>query len=89
MNDIDKLNNLLFEQLAILNETNVKDDDFDKIRLKAETIYQIADRVIKNSELNLRYQVWSATRRFNIATREHRFKIGRSDDVNNTEYQVS
>lgn len=81
MSDIEKLNELLFNQLSILNETNVKDEDFDKIRAKAETIYQIADRVIKNSELELRYQVWQATRKFNLATRENRIRIGTARNV--------
>lgn len=75
-NDIEKLNKVLFEQLDALSSISVRDEDFENTRLKAETIYQVADRVIRNSELELRNQVWQATRRFNLATRESRLRIG-------------
>ena len=77
MSDIEKLNQILFEQLETLSKISVDDDDFNNTRLKAETMYQIADRVIRNSELALRNEVWQSTRRFNLATRETKYiRIG-------------
>lgn len=76
MNYIEKLNGILFEQLDALTNISVKDEDFENTRLKAEQICQVADRVIRNSELELRNQVWQSTRRFNLATRETKLRIG-------------
>lgn len=64
------LNNILFEQLEVLTNCKVTDDNFENIRLKADSVVNIADRIIKNSELELRNQVWLATRRFSLTTRD-------------------
>lgn len=68
--NLKDLNNILFEQLEILTKTSVKDDDFENVRLKADSVVEMADRIIRNSELELRNQVWLATRRFSLSTRE-------------------
>ena len=74
--DIEELNKILFEQLNALSNISVKDEDFENTRLKAEQICQVADRVIRNSELALRNEVWNSTRRFNLSTRKTNLAIG-------------
>lgn len=76
MDTLEKLNDILFTQLDVLSSLSVRDDDFDNTKAKAETICNIADRVIRNNELELRNQVWQATRKFSLATRESRLRIG-------------
>lgn len=68
--DLQELNNLLFEQIEILNNTDVKDENFENIRLKAETITNVSDRIIKNAELALRNEVWKESRNFKIQTKQ-------------------
>lgn len=68
--DLKELNDLLFEQIDILNNTDVKDENFENIRLRAETITNVSDRIIRNAELDLRNQVWQSTRRFKLQTRQ-------------------
>lgn len=76
MNDLEKLNDILFKQLDVLSTLSVNDENFENTKQKAETICEIADRVIRTGELGLRNQVWQATRKFNLATRETRLRIG-------------
>jgi hypothetical protein len=76
MDTLEKLNDVLFQQLDVLSTLSVNDEDFENTKAKAETICEIADRVIRTGELGLRNQVWQATRRFNLATRESRLRIG-------------
>lgn len=79
MSNIERLNDILFEQLETLSKTNVEDENFNNTRAKAEAVWQTADRIIRNLELELRNQVWQATRRFSLATREQKqIRIGRS-----------
>lgn len=68
--DLQELNDLLFEQIDILNNTDVKDENFENIRLRAETITNVSDRIIRNAELELRNQVWQSTRKFKLQTRQ-------------------
>lgn len=68
--DLEALNNLLFEQIELLNNTDVKDENFENIRLKAETITNVSDRIIKNAELALRNEVWKSTRSFKFQTHQ-------------------
>lgn len=56
------LNEILFEQINIMRNADVKDENFNEIRLRAETITNIGDRIIKNSELQLKQDVWQQTR---------------------------
>ena len=86
METLEKLNDVLFQQLNVLSTLSIKDEDFENTKLKAETICEIADRVIRTGELDLRNQVWQATRRFNLATRESRLKIGTYGNANSEEY---
>lgn len=65
-----ELDDILFNQIAILEQTDVKDEDFDKIRSRAEAITCIADRVMRNRELELRNQVWSATKKFRLSQKQ-------------------
>ncbi|MBR5202362.1 MAG: hypothetical protein IKW45_03770 [Clostridia bacterium] len=67
-NDLKSLNDILFEQIEILNNTDVKDEKFESLRLRAETITNVSDRIIKNAELELKNQVWQSTRKFNCTS---------------------
>ena len=86
MNDLKSLNDILFNQLEILTNLNVKDENFDNERNKAETVCNIADRIIKNSELELRNQVWQATRRFKLAARPTYTSIGTAEHYEDENY---
>lgn len=68
--NLKDLNNLLFEQIELLNNTSVKDENFEAIRNKVETVSNVADRIIRNAELDLRYQVWSANKEFKLNIRQ-------------------
>lgn len=59
---LENLNDILFEQINIMRNVNVKDENFNEVRLRAETITNIGDRIIKNSELQLKQDVWQQTR---------------------------
>ena len=74
--DLQELNDILFKQLEILTEIKVSDENFEKERLRAETVFNVADRVIKNAELSLRNEVWQSTKKFKLATRNNYIKIG-------------
>lgn len=76
MRTLEDLQNILFEQIDLLSNLNVKDDNFENERLKVETIANVADRILRTDELNLRNQVWQATRRFKLNVRQ----IGVCDD---------
>lgn len=84
--DLQELNDILFEQLATLTTLNIKDENFDKEKDKANLICETADRIIKNSELSLRNQVWQSTRRFKLLTRPTTLGIGCKEDYSNEEY---
>ena len=76
MKTLEDLQNILFEQIDLLTNLNVKDENFESERLKVETIANVADRILKTDELNLKNQVWQATRKFKLNIRQ----IGVSDD---------
>lgn len=79
-NDLESLNEALFKQLEILSEINVKSEEFENEKQRANTVCEIADRIIKNGELELRNQVWQATRRFKLTTRPTQLGIGIKED---------
>lgn len=85
-NDLNDLNNILFEQLVGLTKLNIKDENFDKEKDKANLICETADRIIKNSELELRNQVWQSTKKFKLMTRPTHMSIGCSEDYGNDDY---
>ena len=76
MKTLEDLQNILFEQIDLLTNLNVKDENFESERLKVETIANVEDRILKTDELNLRNQVWQATRKFKLNVRQ----IGVYDD---------
>lgn len=76
MKTLEDLQGILFEQIDLLTNLNVKDENFESERLKVETIANVADRILKTDELNLRNQVWQATRKFKLNVRQ----IGVYDD---------
>lgn len=76
METLEKLNDILFTQLDAISNISVNDEDFENTKHKAETVCELADRVIRTGELVLRNQVWQATKRFNLQTRETRLRIG-------------
>lgn len=76
MKTLDDLQCILFEQIDLLTNLNVKDENFESERLKVETIANVADRILKTDELNLRNKVWQATRKFKLNVRQ----IGVYDD---------
>ena len=76
MKSLEDLQSILFEQINLLTNLNVKDENFENERLKVETIANVADRILKTDELNLRNQVWQATRKFKLNVRQ----IGVCDD---------
>lgn len=53
-NDLEALNDALFKQLEILSEINVKSEEFENEKQRANAVCEIADRIIKNGELELR-----------------------------------
>lgn len=67
--DLQELNDILFEQLTTLTKLSIKDENFEKEKDKANLICETADRIIKNSELELRNQVWQSTRKFQLIRR--------------------
>ncbi len=76
MKTLEDLQNILFEQIDLLTRLDVKDENFESERLKVESIANVADRILKTDELNLRNQVWQATRKFKLNVRQ----IGVYDD---------
>ena len=72
--DLEQLNNILFDQLETLTKLDVKSEDFEKEKEKATIVCETADRIIKNSELGLRNQVWQATRKFKLLTNNNPVK---------------
>ena len=66
--DLEQLNSILFDQLEALSKLDVKSESFEKEKEKATIVCETADRIIKNSELGLRNQVWQATRKFKLLT---------------------
>lgn len=81
MRSLAELNEILFNQLDILTKLSVTDENFENYKARVETVCNTADRIIKNSELELRNQVWNATRRFRLATRKQQeLSIGVQDE---------
>lgn len=81
MRGLAELNEILFNQLDILTKLSVTDENFENEKARAEAVCDTADRIIKNSELELRNQVWNATRRFKLATRKQQpLAIGVHDE---------
>ena len=80
MNDLKELNDVLFNTLARIDGIDVKDENFNLEKERAESIYNIADRIIKNSELALRNEVWQHTRRFNLAPEVKKITLNRAAD---------
>ena len=80
------LNDILFEQLEILTKLSVKDENFTQEKEKANAVCEMSDRIIKNAELELRNQVWQATRRFKLFTRPTTLGIGCHEDYANEEF---
>lgn len=78
--DLQELNDILFEQLVTLTKLSIKDENFEREKDKANIICETADRIIKNSELELRNQVWQATRKFNLIKRNTPLGIGHCED---------
>ena len=78
--DLKALNDVLFKQLEILSEINVKSEEFENEKQRANAVCEVADRIIKNGELELRNQVWQATRRYKLSTRPTRLGIGVNED---------
>ena len=74
---LKELDDKLFNQIEILEQLNPSDAEFENTRLRAEAITCIADRIIRNRELELRNQVWNATKQFKLKTRY----IGTSDEL--------
>lgn len=66
---LQELDEKLFNQIDILENIDPADVDFEHTRLRAEAITCIADRIIRNRELELRNQVWNATKQFKLQTR--------------------
>ena len=66
---LQELDDKLFSQIEILEMIDPADADFENTRLRAEAITCIADRIIRNRELELRNQVWNATKQFKLQTR--------------------
>lgn len=83
--DLQELNDILFEQLTTLTQLNIKDENFEKEKDKANLICETADRIIKNSELELRNQVWQSTRKYKLFTRSTVLGIGCREDYGNAE----
>ncbi len=83
--DLQELNDILFEQLTTLTQLNIKDENFEKEKDKANLICETADRIIKNSELELRNQVWQSTRKYKLTTRPTVLGIGCREDYGNAE----
>ena len=83
--DLQELNDILFEQLTTLTQLNIKDENFEKEKDKANLICETADRIIKNSELELRNQVWQSTRKYKLSTRSTVLGIGCREDYGNAE----
>lgn len=82
--DLKELNDILFEQLTTLTKLSIKDENFEREKDKANMICETADRIIKNSELDLRNQVWQATRRFNLIKRNNSpLSIGHREEDDN------
>lgn len=79
-NDLKALNDALFKQLEILSGINVKSEDFENEKQRANAVCEIADRIIKNGELELRNQVWQTTRRYRLSTRPTHLGIGIKED---------
>lgn len=79
-NNLETLNDALFKQLEILSGINVKSEEFENEKLRADAVCEVADRIIKNGELELRNQVWQATRRYKLSTRPTRLGIGINED---------
>lgn len=79
-NNLATLNEALFKQLEILSEINVKSEEFENEKQRANSVCEIADRIIKNGELELRNQVWQATRRYKLSTRPTHLGIGIKED---------
>lgn len=79
-NNLATLNDALFKQLEILSGINVKSEEFENEKLRADAVCEVADRIIKNGELELRNQVWQATRRYKLSTRPTRLGIGINED---------
>ena len=84
-NDLEGLNDALFKQLEILSNIKVTDENFENEKQRATAVCEVADRIIKNGELELRNQVWQATRRFKLMTRPTKMRIGVSEDYANDE----
>ena len=59
-NKLSDLNNYLFEQLEILNDSDLSEEQIDLAIKKAETVSKIADTIIKNGELQFKAMCKSA-----------------------------
>lgn len=69
MRELAELNEILFNQLDILTKINVTDETFENEKARATAVCETADRIIRNNELELRNQVWNATRKFKLINR--------------------
>lgn len=76
-NDLDKLNDILFETLdKVKNMKNDENKEFN--RIQAELVFNVADRIIKGQELELKNQIWKVTRQSRF-TNNNPLAIGCSD----------
>ena len=53
-NKLSDLNNYLFEQLEILNDSDLSEEQIDSAIKKAETVSKIADTIVKTNELQFK-----------------------------------
>lgn len=84
--DLEQLNNILFDQLETLAKLDVKSEDFEKEKDRATIVCETADRIIKNSELGLRNQVWQATRKFKLLANSNTHLLGSATNRGNNKY---